>query len=73
MQFKHLAKPLSRLFRTIPHDAPAPADPIAAIDSAAPELLMVTALGDGDETLRAAAIRQGETRKVERRAGMLAE
>jgi hypothetical protein len=60
MQFKHLAKPLSRLFREAPEDPPAPADPIAALETAAPPLLIATALGDADEALRAAAIHKLE-------------
>ena len=60
MQFKHLARPLSRLFRAAPEDPPAPADPIAALDTAPPPLLIATALGDADEARRAAAIRKLE-------------
>jgi Domain of Unknown Function (DUF349) len=60
MQFKHLAKPLSRLFGEAPEDPPAPADPIAALETAAPPLLIATALGDADEALRAAAIHKLE-------------
>ena len=60
MQFKHLAKPLSRLFREAPEDPPATADPIAALETAPPPLLIATALGDADEALRAAAIHKLE-------------
>jgi hypothetical protein len=60
MRFKHLAKPLSRLFGKPPPEAAAPADPIAALDSAAPRRLIATALGAGDEAQRAAAIRKLE-------------
>ncbi len=56
MQFKDLVRPLSRLFGTAPENQPAPADPIATLDSAAPASLIATALGDGNEALRAAAI-----------------
>src|ERR1700723_2071365 len=57
MQFKDLSRPLSRLFSKAPEDPPpAPADPIAALDTAPPASLIATALGDGDEALRAAAI-----------------
>jgi hypothetical protein len=56
MRFKHLARPLSRLLGKAPQEAAAPADPIAALDSAPPRLLITTALGDGDEAQRAAAI-----------------
>jgi hypothetical protein len=60
MRFRHLARPLSRLFGKAPQGAAAPADPIAAVDSAPPHRLIVTALGDGDEAERAAAIRKLE-------------
>jgi hypothetical protein len=60
MQFKHLAKPLSRLFRAAPQNPPAPADPIAALETTPPDLLIATALGDGDQALRAATIRKLE-------------
>ena len=60
MRFKHLPRPLSRLFGKAPPEAAAPADPIAALDSAPPQLLVATALGDGDEAQRAAAIRKLE-------------
>ena len=60
MQFKHLARPLSRLFRAAPQDPSAPSDPIAELENAPSPLLIATALGDGDETLRAATIRKLE-------------
>lgn len=60
MQFKHLAGPLSRLFRAAPEAPPAPVDPIAALESASPRVLIATALSDGDEALRAATIRKLE-------------
>ena len=56
MQFKDLVRPLSTLFGTAPESPPAPADPIATLDSAPAASLIATALGDGDEALRAAAI-----------------
>ena len=56
MQFKDLVRPLSRLFGTAPENPPPPADPIATLDSAPPASLIATALGNGDEALRAAAI-----------------
>jgi Domain of Unknown Function (DUF349) len=56
MRFKHLARPLSRLFGAAPEDSPAAPDSIAALDSAPPQRLVAAALEGGDETLRAAAI-----------------
>ncbi|MGD0493840.1 MAG: DUF349 domain-containing protein [Steroidobacteraceae bacterium] len=60
MRFKPLAKPLSRLFGKAPAEAAAPADPIAALDTAPPQRLIAIALGDGDEAQRAAAIHKLE-------------
>ena len=60
MRFKHLARPLSRLLGKAPPDAAAPADPIAALDTAPPQLLIATALGDAEEAQREAAIRKLE-------------
>jgi len=60
MQIKQLAGPLARLFRAPAESPPAPADPIGALETAPPPLLIATALGDGDEALRAAAIRRLE-------------
>src|SRR5271156_4292449 len=60
MQLKHLASRLSRLFRAAPRDPAAPADPIAVLETAPPQLLIATALGEGDEAPRAAAIRKLE-------------
>ncbi len=62
MRFKHLARPLTRLFGKAPPDAAAPADPIAALDTAPPQTLISTAMGTGDESQRAAAIRKLEDR-----------
>ena len=58
MQFKRFAKPLSQIFGGAARDTPVPADagaaadpavpnPASALDSASPEQLMATALGDG--------------------------
>jgi hypothetical protein len=62
MRFKQLARPLSRLFGTEPGDAPAPADPIVALDSVPTPRLIGVAMGDGDEAQRAAAIRKLDDR-----------
>jgi Domain of Unknown Function (DUF349) len=56
MQFKHLARPLSRLLGTVPEPPAATSDPIAELDSAPPERLVAAALEVGDEARRAAAI-----------------
>jgi hypothetical protein len=58
MRFKHFVTPLSRLFRSAPPPPPAAQDPAAMLDSGSPELISATALGDGEETLRAAAVRK---------------
>jgi hypothetical protein len=50
-------KPLSRFFRSQP-TPPTPANQIAVLDSAAPAELGATAMGDGAEALRTAAIRK---------------
>ena len=64
MRFKHLARPLTRLFGKAPPGAAAPADPIAAPAAASPQALISTALGNGDEAQRAAAIRKLEDRSA---------
>jgi hypothetical protein len=68
MRFKHIARPLSRILgRGPPKDPPVPTNPLAALDSGSPELIASTALGDGEEALRAAAIRKleyGESLKM---------
>ncbi|MGA2342328.1 MAG: hypothetical protein ABSG29_03985, partial [Steroidobacteraceae bacterium] len=51
---------MSRILRREPPKQPVPTDPLAALDSASPELIASTALGDGEEALRAAAIRKLE-------------
>ena len=56
MRFKRLARPLSRLLGTAPEDPPAAPDPMATLDSAAPQSPVAAALEGGDEALRAAAI-----------------
>src|SRR6202789_3475347 len=58
MRFKHFVTPLSRFFRSAPPPPPAAQDPAAMLDSGSPELISATALGDGEETLRAAAVRK---------------
>ena len=63
----------SRLFRPAPPTPPAPEDPVAALDSRSPELIAATALGDGDEALRAAAIRKLQDREVLRKLAGLSE
>ena len=56
MRFRHLVAPLSRLFRSASPIVPSPQDKAAALDSGPPELIRATALGEGDASLRAAAI-----------------
>jgi Domain of Unknown Function (DUF349) len=58
MRFKHFVAPLSRLFRSAPPLPPAVQDPAAMLDTGSPELITATALGDGEEALRAAAVRK---------------
>jgi len=58
MRFMHFVRPLSRFFRAAPPIRPAPVDRVAALDTGSPELIIATALGDGEETLRAAAVRR---------------
>ena len=58
MRFKHFVTPLSRLFRSAPPLPPTAQDPAAMLDSGSPELITATALGDGEATLRAAAVRK---------------
>jgi hypothetical protein len=57
MGFIHLMKPLSRFFRSQPAP-PTLATQVAVLDSTAPAELGATALGDGAEALRIAAIRK---------------
>jgi DNA-binding ferritin-like protein len=56
MPFKDLASSFTRLFGASREEPPAPADPIAALDSAPPPSLLATAMGDADHAVRAAAI-----------------
>lgn len=58
MRFMHLVRPLSRLFGSTPTVPPAPEDRLAVLESGSPELIIATAVGDGEATLRAAAIRK---------------
>lgn len=58
MRFMHLVKPLSRIFRSAPSIPPAPENRFVAPDSGSPELIIATALGDGEEAPRAAAVRK---------------
>jgi hypothetical protein len=57
MGFIHLMKPLSRFFRS-PPTPPTLATQVAVLDSAAPAELGATAVGDGPEALRIAAVRK---------------
>jgi hypothetical protein len=56
MQFRHLMKPLSNLARPTPGSAATLESKVAALDTATPESIAATALGEGEEELRAAAI-----------------
>lgn len=60
MRFAQLLRPFSRLFRTTPPRTPptpaAAVDRFAALNSGSPDFISGTALGSGDEALRAAAI-----------------
>jgi hypothetical protein len=58
MRFKHFVTPLARLFRSAPPLPPAAQDPAAMLDTGSPELITATALGDGEASLRAAAVRK---------------
>ena len=58
MRFMHLMRPLSRLLRAAPPTPPPPEDRVAALASGSPELITATALGNGEEALRAAAVRK---------------
>jgi hypothetical protein len=71
MRFMHLVAPLSRLFRSPPSIAPRPQDKAAALDSGPPELIDATALGDGDSSLRAAAILKLQDGEVLRKLAAL--
>jgi hypothetical protein len=56
MRFKPFVTPLSRLFRSAPPLPPTAQDRAAMLDSGSAELITATALGNGEETLRAAAV-----------------
>jgi hypothetical protein len=56
MRFKHLARPLSRVFGAAPEDPPAASDPAATLDSLPPQHLLAAVLQGGDDALRQAAI-----------------
>src|SRR5438477_7212822 len=58
MQFRHLMKPLSNLARPGPDSPPSLETQIAALESASPDSIAAAALGEGQEALRAAAIRK---------------
>jgi uncharacterized protein DUF349 len=67
MRFMHFVRPLSRFFRSAPPIPPAPEDRVAALDSGSPQLIIATALGDGEEALRAAAVRKLQDGEVLRK------
>ena len=58
MRFKDLVKPLRHLRRDPPPSPPTLATRVAALDTGSAELLTATALGEGEEELRAAAVRK---------------
>lgn len=58
MPFKRFAKPLSQIFGGATPELPAQAEPMAAPESMSPATIIARALGDGDEALRAPAIRE---------------
>ena len=58
MRFMDLTKPLVDLFRKAPQSPPTLATRVAALDGGSSELIAATALGDGEEALRAAAVRK---------------
>ena len=57
MRFMDLMKPLRHIGRAPPPSPPALETRVAALDAGSPELITATALGDGEEELRAAAVR----------------
>src|ERR1700722_10271479 len=57
MRFIDFVRPLSRLFRSTPPIPPVTEARVATLDSAAPEFIIATALHDGEEGVRTAAIR----------------
>jgi Domain of Unknown Function (DUF349) len=58
MRFMDLTKPLVDLFRRAPQSPPTLETRVAALDEGTSELIAATALGDGEEALRAAAVRK---------------
>src|SRR5271156_6616908 len=71
MRFMHLVAPLSRLFRSASPVAPSPQDKAAALDSGPPEFIDATARGNGDASLRAAAILKLQDGEVLRKLAAL--
>jgi hypothetical protein len=71
MRFMHLVAPLSRLFRSASPVAPSPQDKAAALDSGPPEFIDATALGNGDASLRAAAVLKLQDGEVLRKLASL--
>src|ERR1700688_2599049 len=58
MRFMDLVKPLRHFFRAAPPSPPTLETRVAALDEGSSELIAATALGDGEEALRAAAVRK---------------
>src|SRR5216684_4152353 len=58
MRFMDLTKPLVDLFRRAPQSPPTLETRVAALDEGSSELIAATALGDGEEALRSAAVRK---------------
>src|ERR1700730_19404045 len=56
MPFMDLMKPLVHFFRKAPQSPPTLETRVAALDEGSSELIAATALGDGEEALREAAI-----------------
>ena len=73
MRFMHLMRPLSRLFRPEPPSPPTLDDRITALDSGSPELIIATTLGDGEEALRAAAVRKLQDGEILRKLAGLSD
>jgi len=77
MRFKDLMRPLSRLSRPEPSapSSPPPTlqDRIAALDSASQESMAATIVGDGEEALRAAALRKLQDGDLLRKLAGLSE
>jgi hypothetical protein len=58
MRFMDLVKPLRHFFRAAPPPPPTLETRVAALDEGSTELVAATALGGGEEALRAAAVRK---------------